>query len=149
MEKPNVEWESQEEISKQWIDGDFEAKLKLEIKTQDHDRPFIIFKQLSNPPKKGQRTDKPLERPFVFHLDSVSGVVDVIRRYEIKGYKIVYSNIPFSKDSETEDRLQPVRDHCNLQAKLREEVRAQIMAEYGIEDKLKKKLEAKGKSDAN
>lgn len=146
QEQETEEYKTQEQITKEWVDGNFETKLKLEIACQDKNRPFLIFRRITNPKKPGNR-DMPLECPFVFYLDGVSGVVDLILRYENKGMKIAFSNIPDSEDSETEDRLQPVRDYCNRQTKLRDEIRAQILAEYGIEDKFKKKLELKAKKD--
>jgi hypothetical protein len=77
-------------------EAEFEAAVEKLIKVTPKSKPFLIFKKIENKPTEARPDAVPLVVPFLFPLDTSAATVAQVTAYELKGWKIVYSNMPDS-----------------------------------------------------
>lgn len=133
-----------EEIATKWENGSFEDKLALQLEMEDKTKPFIIWRKEENKPTPQNPRSVMKVVPFVQHLDACHGNVETVVRYQSEGFQIAYWNIPETIDLEKADALRGVRALLDSGDKMKAQIRAELMAEYGIKEKVAakaKKLE--------
>jgi hypothetical protein len=114
-----------------------QGQLEAEIDDADKARSFLIWKMVSN---AQFRRETPTERLIVQYLDHVHSNISTVTRYQNKGFQLVHSHFVYSTkdtDGESNARLQEIENFVSGQQRLRDQVRAEVIKEFGMQDKIK------------
>lgn len=140
---------SADEVAKIFQSGTLEEKIECEVEYQDATRPYLIWAHIVNAPTERNKRSVGEEVIFVQHLDACHSNLETVHRFEREGKRIVHANLPESKDSEQEERLQQIRRHCDTEKMKEDRIRAELEKELGVQGKMaqrqaKKRVEETG-----